>query len=97
MKESTSVHQWYYVHTKENHADHASRGLNAEELVKFNWFQGPPFLWKKDTYTNNQVYSIPSSDPEVKMAITFSTTTTINGSTDCGALFRLDTSCGSDI
>ena len=37
-------------------ADHASRGLSAEQLMRSNWFIGPASLWEKD---------IPDSKEEI--------------------------------
>ena len=39
--------QWLYVDTRDNPADDASRGLNAETLIeRSRWIVGPAFLWK---------------------------------------------------
>jgi len=45
IEEHTTVDQWRYVPSKENPADLASRGIDAESFVSnSNWFQGPEFL-----------------------------------------------------
>ena len=45
IKENTHAEQWSYIPTRENPADDASRGLNAEwESSNSRWFQGPPSL-----------------------------------------------------
>lgn len=54
---------------EENSADHASRGLTAEQLVASNWFTGPDFLWQKELPSGEvKVGGIASSDPELKKA-----------------------------
>ena len=55
------VDQWRYVASKDNPADHASRGLSVEELTaKGEWLQGPEFLWKHEfdwpTYSDTQMF-----------------------------------------
>ncbi|KAL3966417.1 Rho-associated protein kinase 2 [Sarotherodon galilaeus] len=40
IKQSTESTQWRYVTSEDNLADHASRGLTAEQLVASNWFKG---------------------------------------------------------
>ncbi|XP_023805606.1 uncharacterized protein LOC111946470 [Oryzias latipes] len=67
IKQSTEPEQWRYVASEENPADHASRGLTAEQLISSNWFQGPDFLWQKVMSSGEiKVGEISSSDPEVK-------------------------------
>jgi Pao retrotransposon peptidase/Integrase zinc binding domain len=46
--------RWFYVHTKENPADMASRGVAPTELLKNEfWFQGPKFINQKEIKVNN--------------------------------------------
>lgn len=45
IKQSTESAQWRYVTSEDNPADHASRGLTAEQLIDSNWFKGPDLLW----------------------------------------------------
>ena len=47
-RSNTDTKEWRYIETIDNPADHASRGLNAEELIKYNWFSGPAFLLEKE-------------------------------------------------
>ena len=67
IRENIHVEQWHYEPTKENPADHASRGMTVEKLISSNWFSGPSFLktteWKPPTgiKTNLMV-----GDPEIK-------------------------------
>ena len=43
--ENTNVDQWSYIPARENPADDASRGLNAEwESSNSRWSQGPSLL-----------------------------------------------------
>jgi hypothetical protein len=45
IRDGSDVSQWKYVPSKLNPADHASRGLSAEELTsKREWLHGPEFL-----------------------------------------------------
>ncbi|TKS65471.1 hypothetical protein D9C73_028149 [Collichthys lucidus] len=44
IRRSTQAHQWHYVPTHLNPADHATRGLPAEHLSHSTWLSGPPFL-----------------------------------------------------
>lgn len=67
IREHTDVKQWHYVSTKENPADHASRGLCAGELLSTNWYTGPEFLWKCDPIESHYVeQELMVGDPEVR-------------------------------
>ncbi|XP_045078573.1 uncharacterized protein LOC123491568 [Coregonus clupeaformis] len=69
IKLSTEARQWRYVASEDNPADHASRGVTAEQLTASNWFTGPDLLWQKELPTGVvMVGEIESSDPEVKKA-----------------------------
>ncbi|XP_048048490.1 uncharacterized protein LOC125269604 isoform X1 [Megalobrama amblycephala] len=66
---STTPQQWRYVPSKENPADHASRGLNVHELQLSNWFSGPKFLWERDLSKPIETsFELSLEDPEVKIA-----------------------------
>lgn len=61
--------QWRYIHTSQNHADDASRGLTVQRLItSMRWINGPEFLrepvseWSKDIVDTN----ISDDDPELK-------------------------------
>ena len=62
--------QWHHVSTKLNPADHASRGMAAEQLVNNSqWFCGPSFLWQPKeewSYELEVDEIIPADDKEVK-------------------------------
>ena len=69
IKQSTESAQWRYVASEDNPADHASRGLTAQQLLVSNWFTGPDFLWQKELPSGEvKVGEIVSSDPELKKA-----------------------------
>ena len=46
INEHTSPKDWFYVNSKENPADCASRGLKPNKDNLDLWFKGPEFLWK---------------------------------------------------
>ena len=69
IKENTHAEQWSYIPTRENPADDASRGLNAEwESSNSRWFQGLSFLWQEEKHWPNQDESVElaADDPELK-------------------------------
>lgn len=63
IRDASEVTQWKYIHTSQNHADDASRGLTVQRLIN-----GPEFLrepvseWSKDIVDTN----ISDDDPELK-------------------------------
>ena len=70
IKIRAKVEQWRYIDTKNNPADHASRGRTAEELVNSNWFSGPSFLWEKEIpYNKEESPVLQIGDPEVKATV----------------------------
>lgn len=69
-----AIQQWHYVCTRDNPADHAFGGLNADELEVSGWFNGLSFLWEEGTLEKEQIYNIPPDDPEVRMIRALSTT-----------------------
>ena len=71
--------QWQHVLSADNPADEASRGINADELLKTRrWFHGPEFLWdnSKDERPNESVSKIDDNDPELRKAKAVFTTKT---------------------
>ena len=71
IRDASEVQQWHYTNTKDNPADHASRGLYANELSTSNWFTGPDFLKQPDLPTSEpSEIEISEEDPEVKQAST---------------------------
>lgn len=64
IKESTNPAQWKYVTSKDNPADHASRGLKAKDLIASNWFSGPSFLWQEELPSGeSKVGELDAEDP----------------------------------
>ena len=64
----TKKRQHIDIHT--HPADHASRGLSAEEQMRSNWFSGPAFLWQKEMPTSKEeIPNIQIGDPEVKATV----------------------------
>ncbi|XP_060775250.1 uncharacterized protein LOC132885032 [Neoarius graeffei] len=74
IKSSTNPEQWAYVASEENPADHASRGLTAEQLKNSNWFSGPQFLWQQELpHRESKVGEVKDGDPELRKALIFNT------------------------
>ncbi|XP_015772079.1 PREDICTED: uncharacterized protein LOC107350371 [Acropora digitifera] len=70
IRSNTDTKEWRYIDTKNNPADYASKGLNAEELMKSNWFNGPSFLWEKEIPScEEEIPNIRIGDPEVKATV----------------------------
>ena len=68
IRQSTTAEQWRYVSTQNNPADHASRGLTAEELRKSNWLTGPSFLWETEIDLDTDCApKLQIGDPEVRV------------------------------
>ena len=67
IRGSTDPNQWHYVDTTQNPADHASRGVNAEEIASSNWLSGPKFLWEQEVLLPPKPSTeLLVGDPEVK-------------------------------
>ena len=69
IKENTNVEQWSYIPTRENPANDALTGLNAEwESSNSRWFQGPSFLWQEEEHWPNQDESVElaTENPELR-------------------------------
>jgi hypothetical protein len=60
--------QWHHVGTKENPADHISRGLSAEELSSSMWLNGPAFLTQDISHwpQSPTIPDLSANDPEEK-------------------------------
>ena len=70
IRSNTDTKKWRHMDTKNNPADHASRGLSAEELMRSNWFIGPAFLWEKEIRNRKEeIPNIRIGDPEVKATV----------------------------
>ncbi|KAL7840982.1 hypothetical protein SRHO_G00246730 [Serrasalmus rhombeus] len=69
IREVTDVSQWRYIHTSQNPADDASRGLKVEKLItNKRWLKGPDFLWttKEEWPEVNLDCNLVPQDPELK-------------------------------
>lgn len=67
IKSSTKPEQWAHVASEDNPADHASRGLTAEQLKSSNWFTGPTFLWQKGLPERDvKVGENKEDDPDIR-------------------------------
>lgn len=74
IKSLTDPEQWHFLHSEDNPADHASRGLMADQLISSNWFTGPDFLWKSWlSVGDGKVGEVRKGDPELKAVQVFST------------------------
>lgn len=64
IKKFVSPEKWFYVDTKENPADLASRGVRASELINNDlWFSGPEFLKKLKLEESSEAFD---TNEEVK-------------------------------
>lgn len=70
IREASKPSQWKFVNSSENPADHVSRGLTAENLMRCeNWMPGPSFLkrpCKEWPVRTDQASSLSEEDPEIK-------------------------------
>ena len=88
IRSNTDTKEWRYIDTKNNPADHASRGLNTEDLMKSNWFSGPAFLWEKEIPSSEQeIPNIQIGDPEVKATVRAATVKETFSLIDCISRF----------
>ena len=70
IHDGSQPEQWHYISSKDNPADFASRGLNAENLKKCEmWWHGPMFL-REGKYAIKEIDlpEITNDDVEVKKA-----------------------------
>ncbi|XP_062421503.1 uncharacterized protein LOC134132867 [Pungitius pungitius] len=74
IKSTSDPQQWRFVRSEDNPADHASRGLKADQLVSSTWFKGPEFLWKQELPVEDvKANEVIDSDPELRKAQAFNT------------------------
>lgn len=69
IREASDVTQWRYIHSSQNPADDASRGMTVQQLItNKRWLNGPEFLrepvlkWSNENIESN----IVDDDPELK-------------------------------
>ena len=61
--------QWNFADSKNNPADHGSRGLSEKKCLQAkSWFHGSEFLWKSVEHWPKQeiAYHLSENDPEVR-------------------------------
>ncbi|KAG1940147.1 hypothetical protein F2P79_016875 [Pimephales promelas] len=74
IESTTDPKQWHFVRSEDNPADHASRGLSADQLLASNWFTGPDFLWEKELPRGDvMVGEVYDDDPELRKALVLNT------------------------
>ncbi|XP_025754388.1 uncharacterized protein LOC106097728 isoform X2 [Oreochromis niloticus] len=76
IRRSTQAHQWHYVPTHLNPADHATRALPAEQLSTSTWLSGPAFLTKSEA-GQSQAESFDLVDPETDNELRHEVTTCV--------------------
>ncbi|XP_073763460.1 uncharacterized protein [Danio rerio] len=72
IKRSTETHQWHYVSTHLNPADHATRALHAKHLPLSTWLSGPAFLADSgQSSTQEKPFDLisPETDAELRPEI----------------------------
>ncbi|XP_062600914.1 uncharacterized protein LOC134262527 [Saccostrea cucullata] len=73
IRDATKPHQWLYIESASNPADHASRGLRASEVNDSSWLTGPPLLWQSIIESKGVETELQLGDPEVRSARTLCT------------------------
>ena len=79
IRDASSVEQWRYVSTADNPADHASRGMSAEQpLSDERWLRGPEFLGKPENEwpSPKTLPILTDEDQEVKKVLSANVTQT---------------------
>ena len=87
IKNHSAPEQWRYIHSEDNPADLASRGLSVDQLKTSCWLQGPKFLCQDELPEVEKVDTEISDDPEIKK--TFVGATTVDKATPAFDLQRL--------
>ena len=73
---------WFYISTKENPADHASRPSTPQEILSSNWLEGPSFLWSPsfDPETSSIPAPLPTILPEEELEVSILSTKVVKPS-----------------
>ena len=73
---------WFYIGTKDNPADHASRPSTPPEVLSSNWLRGPDLLWDSsyDPESNSDVTPFPTILPEEEREVSILSTKVRNPS-----------------
>ncbi|XP_070203690.1 uncharacterized protein [Littorina saxatilis] len=83
--EFSKPQQWHHVASKENPADHASRGLSVAELKNSNWHSGPEFLKREPVAYEVPDVTVADDDTEVKA---YQTKVKVEKHNDCEEIVR---------
>lgn len=68
IRDITDPSSWYYVESKSNPSDEASRGVTAKRFVSSSrWLQGPEFLWKDVDLESKRGPAIIDEEVQKKM------------------------------
>ncbi|XP_077379067.1 uncharacterized protein LOC144019709 [Festucalex cinctus] len=72
IRRFTHAHQWHYVPTHLNPADHATRALPAEKLSSSTWLSGPAFLINFNQSHQHEPFDLvsPETDTEIRPVTT---------------------------
>ena len=75
---------WFYIGTKDNPADHASRPSTPSEVLSSNWLRGPDLLWDSsydpESELHSDVASFPTTLPEEELEVSVLSTEVSNPS-----------------
>ncbi|XP_051239353.1 uncharacterized protein LOC127353832 [Dicentrarchus labrax] len=74
IRKSSHPHQWHYINTEQNPADHGTRPLAATDLKSTNWFSGPSFLSRPQQENTAPIDNFelihPDQDREIRPEVT---------------------------
>ena len=65
----SSLSEWNYVNRDDNPADHGSRGLKLDAMLKnYRWLKGPKFLWETESHWPRmiEIPTLRDGDPEIR-------------------------------
>ncbi|XP_062567607.1 uncharacterized protein LOC134229830 [Saccostrea cucullata] len=80
IRDATKPHQWLYIESASNPADHTSPGLRASEVNDSSWLTGPPLLWQPIIESRGVETELQLGDPEVRSARSLCTKTKAHSS-----------------
>ena len=93
IRDLTSPSSWFYVDSKTNPSDEASRGIEARKFVcNSKWLVGPEFLWQSSNLWTNVPYAMDAEtneevQREMRKATVLATTTDENSSIESSGMF----------
>ena len=91
IHDASSSNQWFWVPSQENPADLVSRGMDAAKFVENAlWKSGPSFLWNQPENWPQlpELSDCKETDPEVKVALTATTSSPSEASDPTSRLIR---------